>query len=134
MAKRFGRNQRRKMQERIKAVETKAHQHAHEQAIEISRLRQKLSQAIVIDVDVLQDNARFAYEARVSAHKRGHDSWYVAQLIADRDLAMTRERDRFIAHVSDMMANRLARAIGEKWGSGRNPFADYPRAHLETNP
>lgn len=128
MAKRFGRNQRRKMQERIKTTEAKARQIAHQQSVEISRLRQRLSRAIEIDVDVLQDHARFAYEAKLSAHRNGCDGWYIAQLIDERQLAMQRDRDDFIRYVSDMMANKLAQAIGVAWGSGRDPFAGIIRA------
>lgn len=122
MGKRFGRNQRRRMREQIEQQKAATARQVSIASREIARLRADLSKAIVIDVDVLQDNARFAYEARMSAHMDGRDGWYLAQLIDEKQIAMSRERDRFIEHVSSMMAHKLARTLGDKWGSGRNPF------------
>ncbi len=126
MAKRFGRNQRRKMREEIEQTKSAARRNVALASQEISHLRSKLARAIIIDVDVLQDNRRFAYQAKVSAHQDGRDGWHLARLIDQRELQIQRDRDGFIQHVSTIMAHELSRALGANWGSGRDPFSDLP--------
>lgn len=125
MAKRFGRNQRRQMRQALAQQKANAVATHSKLLQENASLRNKLAKAIVINVDVLRDHSRMAYEARMSAHMDARDGYYVAQRIDQRQLEMQRERDRFIEHAAMMMAHELARAIGEKWGSGRNPFSDF---------
>lgn len=118
MAKRFGRNQRRKLREQVASAErvlNAAKSSYHELWHENSKLQAKLRRSIEIDVSVLRDNARGHYEALMEAHRLGHEGLYVAQRLDERRLAMEHDRERFIEHVSRMMAVELARAIGARW-------------------
>ncbi len=118
MAKRFGRNQRRKQQEDAASAERvlRAVKHSyHALDRENQDLKSRLRRSIEIDIDVLRDNSRATYEARMSAHKMGYEGLHLAQRIDARELALQREQDRFIEQVATHMARALARTIGGKW-------------------
>lgn len=118
MAKRFGRNQKRKLREDLesaKRVLDAAKESYHYLIAENQMLQLKLRRSIEIDVEVLRDNSRGHYEAMIAAHKLGYEGLHVAHRLEERQMSMQRDRDGFIKHVSDQMAAQLSRAIGARW-------------------
>ena len=118
MARRFGRNQRRKLREQLQsaervleAVKISYHSLFHENA----ELQARLRRAIEVDCKVFEDNSRANYEARMEAYRMGEDGLYIAQQIDVRELAHQRDRKAFIEECSRRMAVAMARSIGAKW-------------------
>lgn len=118
MAKKFGRNQKRKMREQIAAAE-RAHEWTRElwarTDAERRDLERRLAKAIEIDVAVFRRDPRGEYEARLKAHKMGEQGLYQAMFLDERRLCMDKERDRFIEHVARAMATEMFRSIGGRW-------------------
>jgi len=115
MAKRFGRNQKRKMREELASADRVLHAAKasyHELWNEFEDLRRK---AVIVNVAFLQDNSRGDYEAKMEAHMMGYEGLHLLQRIDARQLAMEREKDSFVRHVSNIMATEMMRGIGHRW-------------------
>lgn len=118
MAKRFGRNQSRKVREQLASVERElgaVKSTYHELARENARLKQRLRNAIEIDVETLRDHARMHYEASIHAHKAGYEGLQIMQRLDDRRIFECREKERFVRDVASHMAESIMRAIGQRW-------------------
>jgi hypothetical protein len=113
MAKRFGRNQKRRLAERIAYLERVSVR----TRLALSRVYERLDRAIEIDIKLLKDDTRLHYEARMSAHHQGYESLHVALRIDARELEMQREKDRFVEYMSKRMAHQLMAGIGIKWNA-----------------
>jgi uncharacterized protein YkvS len=114
MAKRFGRNQKRQMQQRI-ALEARRAANAVNELWDTRRQMDDLRRrAVIVDVQTMEDYRDNMVQLRAEIMAEGREPLYNAQMVSEREYALSGDRERFIRHVADRVAFGLAEYIESK--------------------
>lgn len=114
MAKRFGRNQKRRMLDQIERANSRAREAVNETWDTRRAMDDLRRRSIIVDVKAIESFRDREVELRTQIMTVGREQLWNSQMIREREVEIGKDRERFIRHVSDRVAYELADYIETK--------------------